>query len=297
MKKQFILLAVAFALVFQGCSSKKDDTQTEDVTAENVAAEDAVATPTVTPALTQAVTPTTEAVPTQTSGLILPLTSNDTGKVLIQSVSADHYNFNSYIITSSEGDSIVIDACDMPDKSVVDINPVAIICTHGHPDHIDLDYTDAYDVPKLMHEEGKIEAKNFKIYSINASHSGDVINGTDFINVIEVDGLRIAQCGDLGQSKLTEEQMKQLGTIDIAFMQFENNFSTMSAKNEKGFHLIEQINPKIFITTHCTPKCDTKIQEKYGALNQVENILEISKEDLPDTYLNAYRIKNTHKYE
>jgi hypothetical protein len=292
MKKQFLVLALAFIVVLQGCSSKKDDTQTE-----NVASGDAAVTATVAPALTQAVIPTTEAVPTQASSLVLPLTTNDTGKVMIQSVSSDHYNFNSYIITSSEGDSIVIDPCDMPDKSIVDINPVAIICTHGHPDHIDMDYTDAYEGLTLMHKEGEIKTKNFKIYSIKASHSGDVINGTNFINVIEVDGLRIAQCGDLGQSKLTEEQMEQLGAIDIAFMQFENNFSTMSAKNEKGFHLIEQINPKIFITTHCTPKCDTKIQEKYGSLNQVENILEISKEDLPDTYLNAYRIMNTHKYE
>jgi hypothetical protein len=55
--------------------------------------------------------------------------------------------------------------------------------------------------------------------------------------------------GDIGQTTLAKEQLEKLGNIDIAFMQFENEYSDMSIKNKKGFKLIEQFNPKIVIPT------------------------------------------------
>ncbi len=33
--------------------------------------------------------------------------------------------------------------------------------------------------------------------------------------LVEVDGVRILHCGDLGQAKLTKEQLKTIGEIDV----------------------------------------------------------------------------------
>jgi glyoxylase-like metal-dependent hydrolase (beta-lactamase superfamily II) len=45
--------------------------------------------------------------------------------------------FNSYIITSPNGESVVVDPADMPSRDIVNINPSVIVNTHGHPDHED----------------------------------------------------------------------------------------------------------------------------------------------------------------
>jgi L-ascorbate metabolism protein UlaG (beta-lactamase superfamily) len=187
----------------------------------------------------------------------------------------------------------------MPKPEVVDIKPVAMLQTHTHPDHSDSEYTASYDVPKLMSQKGELTVGDFHMYTIPSSHSNDTIveDGGNVIVVVEVDGLRIAHMGDVGQTKLTEDQLDQIGTIDIAFMQFENRYSDMSLQNEKGFTMIEQLNPTIVIPTHYTDKALETLEEKYGAITELENILEISKENLPENALNVYRILNTHKYK
>lgn len=232
------------------------------------------------------------------SNLILPVTVNTTGKVLIQTVSeSQSFLFNSYIITSINGESVVVDPTEMPQRSVIDINPAAIMCTHDHFDHTDVTFSDTYDIPKILCEKGDIRTRDFNIYSVASSHFNDTIDNSNFLIVFEVDGLRIVHMGDIGQTKLTEEQLEELGSIDIAFMQFENDYSDMSTSNMKGFHLIEQVNPKIIIPTHCFEKGDAMMKEKYGVITELDNILEISKDDLPSKSLCVYRILNTHRYQ
>lgn len=232
--------------------------------------------------------------------IVLPLTTNDSGKVMIQTVSGSKlYPYNSYIITSKSGESIVLDAHEMPNPEMIDIKPVALLQTHKHPDHSDNDYTKYYDVPKLMSETGEIIAGSFKILTIASSHSNDNItaDGGNVIVIVEVDGLRIAHMGDVGQTKLTDEQLVCLGKIDIAFMQFENSYSDMNLQNEKGFTLIEQLNPFIIIPTHYSKECLTVMMDKYGAITEMDNILTISKDEIPKKALNLYTILNTHKYK
>ena len=101
--------------------------------------------------------------------------------------------------------------------------------------------------------------------------------------------------GDIRETKLTDEQLKELGHIDIAFMQFENSYSDMSLENEKGFKLIEQLNPSVVIPTHYTDAAFPVIEKKYGKITEYNNILDISKEDLPQKPLTFYHILNTHK--
>jgi hypothetical protein len=302
MKKYVIVFLMAFILVFQGCSSKdkgaasdavKDSGNTENT--ENSQVGNSGATQAPSPTATQAV----QATQAPKADLVLPVTVNDTGKVLIQTVSkSSTYKYTSYIITSIDGESIVVDPTEMPLQEVVDINPAAIVSTHNHPDHNDAVFAKTYDVPKLFHKKGEIQTKDFNIYSIPSSHSGDTItgDGSNVIIVFEVDGLRIAHMGDIGQTSLTEEQLSELGEIDIAFMQFENSYSAMTLDNAKGFTMMDQLKPKIIIPTHYTNAALPVLEEKYGVITEYDNILEITTEDLPENTCNVYRILNTHKY-
>lgn len=287
-KKSKLAALLSLLLIFTGCSANSSQSKT-------IVSETSTAVSSETTAATSAETEVN-------ADLVLPLTENNSGKVMIQTVSAsDTYKFNSYIITSVDGEAVVADPTVMPAVKIVDINPAAIVNTHGHGDHVDQIYQDSYDCQKICHVVDDINTKDFHIYTFPSSHNGDVVNEStgNVIIVFEVNGLRIAHMGDCGQTFLTDEQLEKLGDIDIAFMQFENNYSSMNIKNEKGFKLMEQLNPKIVIPTHYPVSAVDVFEEKYGEITVCENLLQISKEDfasLPKERCNFYIISNTHKY-
>lgn len=49
---------------------------------------------------------------------------------------------------------------------------------------------------------------------------------------------------------------------------------------------------------YCPPFCDYNnvLTNKYGAITEFENVMTITKDELPDNTLNVYHITNTHKY-
>jgi L-ascorbate metabolism protein UlaG (beta-lactamase superfamily) len=98
--------------------------------------------------------------------------------------------------------------------------------------------------------------------------------------------------GDIGQDHLTIKQIESLGKIDIAMMQFSNPFSGMFA-SDKGFILIEELNPQIIIPTHSNPRSTRKIAKMLGKLEVLENVLEVSPEDLEDGIRKVIWLKNT----
>ncbi|SFR54588.1 MBL fold metallo-hydrolase [Anaeromicropila populeti] len=291
MKRVKLLILLISVLMVSGCSGKSEGAKQSNQTSELEQIQEPVATK----------EDENNTVADQEEALILPETDNTTGKVMIQTVSDSYaYPLNSYIITSANGEVVIVDPTQMPSKEVVDLNPAAIVNTHGHDDHVDKKFNDSYpESQTIKYVKDDINTKDFHIYTILSSHSGDTIEeaNNNVIAVFEVDGLRIVHMGDIGQTALTEEQLEALGEVDVAFMQFENSYSDMTLKNEKGFKIIEQLNPKIVIPTHYTDKALPVLEEKYGAIQVFENKLTIAKNELPDTTLNVYQIQNEHKYK
>jgi L-ascorbate metabolism protein UlaG (beta-lactamase superfamily) len=228
---------------------------------------------------------------------VLPLTTNTTGKVQIQTVSgSEAYPYNTYVITSSKGESVIVDPTEMPPRSMVELNPALIVSTHGHMDHVDADWTQTYDCKKISYFQADMKTRDFRVYTVLSAHQGKTLGSSNVIAVFEVDGLRIAHMGDIGQDTLTKEQLKAIGNIDIAFMQFENNYSSMNLQNEKGFKLIEQLNPSVIVPTHYTDQGLAVIESKYGKVVDFANVLAVSPDDIPAKKLTVWRILNTHKY-
>jgi hypothetical protein len=300
MKKHILPIAVAMIILLAGCSSGASGAAGTTASEASVQATTAAADTSATQAAaTTAAAAETTAAATPAVELVLPLTENTSGKVMIQTVSGSKtYKYNSYIITSAEGESVVVDPTSMPRIDVVDINPAAIISTHAHDDHVSIKFNESYECPMILYTEDDINTKDFHIYTIPSSHADDKIleDASNYIVVFEVDGLRIAHMGDIGQTSLTQEQIDAIGEIDIAFMQFENGYSDMSLDNAKGFTLIEQLNPGIIIPTHYTDAATAVLSDKYGPITEFENVLTITKDEMPDNKLAVYHITNTHKY-
>lgn len=205
------------------------------------------------------------------------LNANATGKTLIRLISTDtSYPNNSYEIISKSGTIIVAD----PFKPLKGISPDVITVTHSHPDHSDLGGMTAPKISKWTAEEFTV--KDVKVKSIASSHRGDAIDNSNTIYVYEIDGLRIAHMGDIGQTKLTAAQLSALGRIDIAFMQFANMYSDYPNDGSRGIELIEKLNPQIIIPTHSNDLATEEIGTAVGAVDSADNEIAVSRNDLSD---------------
>ena len=230
---------------------------------------------------------------------IIPQLKNDTGKTLIQTVSKSSTTpTNSFIIISSKGTIIVADPTSMPTPEELDLNPDVVTITHTHSDHTDANFIEILNCKKSIANIESFDIKDVHIYSIASSHRGNNIkieSPDNVIYVFEVDDLRIAHMGDIGQDHLTIKQIEDLGRIDIAFMQFSNPFSGMFA-SEKGFTLIEELKPQIIIPTHSNPRSTRKIGKILGKLVLVENIIALDPKDLEKGERKVVWLKNTLNY-
>lgn len=227
-----------------------------------------------------------------------PELRNDTEKTLIQTVSKSKSTpNNSYIIISSQGTTIIADPTEMPSLEELDLHPEAIIVTHPHKDHLDPSFMERCRCQKSVATVENFKVDDVYIYSLASSHRGDTINKKNpdnVIYVIEMDKLRIAHLGDIGQNSFTLGQLESLQNIDIVFMQFSNPFSGITP--EKSMRLAEQLKPHIIIPTHSNPRSTYKMGKFVGKLEEVENILDVNRKDIGKEVHKVVYLKNTLQY-
>jgi L-ascorbate metabolism protein UlaG (beta-lactamase superfamily) len=179
---------------------------------------------------------------------------NTTGKTIIHSItpSSDGALHASYAIISKSGTVVIADPYQIEKKDGKVLHADIITVSHGHPDHNDDAFIqDSSEAHISITKEESFTVKDIKVISIAASHT-DEFNPdfpSDYIYVFEVDGLRIAHFGDMGQTELNTEQLKKLGKIDILLTRF-SNATQYSASTDKTIKVLEQVKPIITSPTH-----------------------------------------------
>lgn len=193
------------------------------------------------------------------------LALNDTGKTVIRQVQSNPRG-TSFVLVSSKGTVIAVDPSTMPSGFKAD----GFAVTHPHFDHYDeetLSLPANKDAAKLVAKAGEKSVKDVKWVGIASSHRNDAIDKDvpdNVIMVFEIDGLRVAHMGDIGQESLSDEQLAQMGKIDVAFMQFQNGFSKYNVDNGKGFRILDQLKPTIVVSTHTNAAADAKLATLLG---------------------------------
>ena len=157
-------------------------------------------------------------------------------------------------LISSKGTRVLIDVYRPTRLSSPATKDDILLTTHTHPDHVNWDFLAGFKGQQLFAKTGEITTGDVAIKGLAAAHNeGDLLlqeNGTNYIFVVLMDGFRIAHLGDIGQPALTEEQLAELGKVDLAVMQFDNRYSEIDSTNRKGFSVMAQLNPRLIIPTH-----------------------------------------------
>ena len=193
-------------------------------------------------------------------------------------------------ISSSSSPKIYIDVIDSSYIQAPIGDDDILLITHSHPDHYDKGFCDSFPGKSLIFKEGVLVFKNGKAISIPSTHTDKLEDkfmpegGSNYILIVEVNGLKIAHFGDIGQSKFTEEQIRTIGRVDRAITQFVNPLSDMNLQNMKAYNLMDSISPSIIIpTAHGRFQSEVikQAQKKWDVFASEEKILSFSKETLP----------------
>lgn len=132
-----------------------------------------------------------------------------------------------------------------------DLTADVVLSTHDHQDHNNtaLVKTPSGASAMVFKEDGEYEISGVVITTVETFHDDDqgLKRGKNTIFHLMFDGLNIVHLGDLGQSKLTEEQITQIGETDILLIPVGGIY-TIDGK--AAAFIVSQLEPKIIIPMH-----------------------------------------------
>ncbi|MFH1780628.1 MAG: MBL fold metallo-hydrolase [Candidatus Nealsonbacteria bacterium] len=169
---------------------------------------------------------------------------------------------------------------------VPSISADILLITHDHADHNNKKAIKG--APFIIDGPGEYEVKEVFIRGIPSFHDEEdgKKRGANTIYTLEVEELKLCHLGDFGQKELTEDQLEQIGDIDILMIPVGGEF-TIDAKG--AAHIISQIEPKIVIPMHyAIPKLKAQLDGVDKFLKEIgkksvvpQPKLLIKKKDLP----------------
>ncbi len=173
-----------------------------------------------------------------------------------------------------------------------DLTSEVVLSSHDHQDHNNTDAIAASpsgNPPMEFSEPGEYEVGGVVISGIDSFHddNGGSQRGKNTIFHMLFDNLNIVHLGDLGQSKLTEEQVNQIGETDILLTPVGGVY-TIDAK--AAADIVSQLEPKIIIPMHYKVEglkfelegVETFLKEMGAEGAAAQPKLSISREKLPE---------------
>jgi len=168
------------------------------------------------------------------------------------------------------------------------VNIVTI--SHHHYDHDNLEALAAAN-PFVIDGPGEYEIKGVNVLGVMTFHDSKEgkERGVNTAYVIEMEGIKICHLGDLGQDKLTSQQLEFMNGngVDILMIPVGGIFTI---DGEEAVDIINQIEPKIVIPMHykipgLNIKLDgveTFLKEMGISKKEAVDKLTVKKKDLPE---------------
>ena len=191
-----------------------------------------------------------------TLALLLAFGTN-IGLAANEAVTLRYYGQSFFVLTTPGGTRIALDpygqiGYPLPSGVIAD----AVFITHEHGDHNNAALIQGS--PKVFRglipggwatiRERIGDALVYSVPSFHDDQGGTSPRGFNALFVIETCGLRIAHFGDLGQTALTEGQLRALGTIDILLIPVGGGPFTVNG--EQAWRITDLLRPRVVIPMH-----------------------------------------------
>lgn len=162
-----------------------------------------------------------------------------------------------------------------------------VTVSHYHYDHDNIESLSGE--PLIIDGPGEYETRGINIKGIFSFHDDEngKQRGSNTVYIIEAEGIKICHLGDLGQEKLTNEQLEFINGVDILMIPVGGVYTI---DGEQAVRIINQIEPRIVIPMHYKipglniklDGIDVFLKEMGMAKAQPVDKLTIKKKDLPE---------------
>ncbi len=127
------------------------------------------------------------------------------------------------------------------------LNDNIFLVSHEHFDHNNVKEAPAEAF--IIRGPGEYEKSGVHFEGIVSFHdnSQGTQRGMNTIYLIRIEDMRLCHLGDLGQTKLTDEQVEAIGDVDVLFIPIGGKY-TIDGK--EAVDIIKQVDPKIIIPMH-----------------------------------------------
>jgi len=142
--------------------------------------------------------------------------------------------------------TVITDPCPPSTGFVAGKHDVDLLTiSHDHADH---SYTRSIKAGLTLRRPGEYEYHGVLATGVRTFHDGQrgAERGVNMAFVVEIDGVHVGHLGDLGHL-LTEEQLTELGPVDVLLVPIGGNFTLSPAE---AAEVVSQVDPKIVIPMH-----------------------------------------------
>jgi L-ascorbate metabolism protein UlaG (beta-lactamase superfamily) len=142
--------------------------------------------------------------------------------------------------------TVISDPCPPATGFVAGKHDVDLLTiSHDHADHA---YTRSITAGLTLTRPGEYEFRDLLVIGIRTFHDGErgAQRGENVVFAVEIDGVHVCHLGDLGHL-LTEEQLAELGPIDVLLVPAGGQFTISPAE---AAEVVAQVSPRIVIPMH-----------------------------------------------
>lgn len=126
-------------------------------------------------------------------------------------------------------------------------NADLLLVSHDHDDHNNR--AAIMGKPFVVTGPGEYEVGGCAVYGVASFHDarGGAERGRNTMYRLEIEGVRVAHLGDIGQEKLTPAQLDVLDGVDVLLVPVGG---TYTVDGKQAAVLVEQIEPKVVVPMH-----------------------------------------------
>jgi hypothetical protein len=168
-------------------------------------------------------------------------------------------NFACFKFETPDGIKIITDPYEMDET----VEPYIVTESHQHGDHTDV--SKLKGTYKLINTIEDFSEKGIKIKAYSGKHNKGDTEGTNYIYVFDINGIRIAHFASQGELP-TDETLKKIGKVDILLIQasFKPQYADSKLNVNECAAIIKILDPKIIIPEHGAIKMGQVIADKLG---------------------------------